>query len=274
MTSLFELYTRTTVWFSVNGMRIIFIIAGVYVLVRILALVTDRLMQKAFHPDFRSGADEERERKETLVRIVVRTAEVALYAIATMMVLSEFGINIGPLIAGAGVVGLAIGFGAQQLVRDVISGVFILLENRYRVRDQVVINGISGIVDDLNLRVTRLRDADGTIHYIPNGGITTCSNLSAEGGRIHLSLKVSAKSDMSRVREIVEQVGKTFASDEHTHTSMRRPPAVVRIESFDADWVTLRVSGDAAISKQWETMSELKGRLKAALDEAGIVSAA
>lgn len=270
MNSLASLYALSTSWFSVNGMRIIFVLVGVYLLVKAIALAADKMMQRAVHPDFRAGADDERKRKETLVRIIVRTSEISLYLIAAMMVLSEFGINIGPLIAGAGIAGVAIGFGSQQLVKDVIGGLFILMDNRYHVGDSVQINGILGIVEDLNLRMTKIRDADGAMHYISNGAINTCANHSTEGGRILLSLKVAAKANLDRVREIVDHVGKSFASDDQTKTSVRRPPTVARIEAFDSDWITLRISGDVVTSKQWEVTSDLKLRLKQALDAEGI----
>lgn len=255
-------------------MRIVFVVVGAYLLVRVIAVAANRMIQKAVHPDFRSDADDERKRKETLVRIVVRTVEVSLYLIAAMMVLSEFGVNIGPLIAGAGIAGVAIGFGSQQLVKDVISGLFIVMENRYHVGDSVVINGIAGIVEDLNLRVTRIRDVDGAMHYIQNGAITTCSNLSSEGGHIHLSLKVSSSANLEQVKELVSRVGKEFISDDLTKTSVRQPPAVSRMELFDKDWVTLRISGDVMTTKQWEIVSDFKIRLKEALDKEGIVASA
>lgn len=274
MNSIFSLYAVSTSWFLANGMRIVFVAVGAYLLVKLISAAADRMIQRAVHPDFRSGADEERKRKETLVRIIVRTVEISLYLIAAMMVLSEFGINIGPLIAGAGIAGVAIGFGSQQLVKDIISGLFIVLENRYHVGDSVVINGISGIVEDLNLRVTRIRDVDGAMHYIQNGAIATCSNYSTEGGRIHFSLKVSSKANLEQVKEIVSRIGKEFISDDLTKTSVRQPPSVTRIESFDKDWITLRISGDVATAKQWEIMSDFKLRLKEALDKEEIAASA
>lgn len=274
MFSFFSLYGQSVDWFWHSGMRVVFVLAGAYLIARMVAIGVERLMRRAVRPDFTADADTEQKRKKTIAGIVVRTSEVTLYLIAAMMILSEFGVNIGPLIAGAGVLGVAIGFGSQQLVKDVISGLFIVMENRYHVGDAVIINGISGIVEDLNLRVTKLRDIDGVIHYVPNGSIATCANASAEGGRINLSLKVSAKADLNRAKEIANTVGASFASDEETKTSVRRPVSVVRVESFDADWVVLRLSGDVDSIKQWEVMSEVKQRLKAAFDEAGIQAAA
>lgn len=274
MIPFFSLYQQSVIWFWQSGMRVVFVLAGAYLLARFMAIGIDRMMRRAVRPDFTADADAEQKRKKTIAGIVVRTSEVTLYLIAAMMILSEFGINIGPLVAGAGVLGVAIGFGSQQLVKDVISGLFIVMENRYHVGDAVIINGISGIVDDLNLRVTKLRDVDGVIHYVPNGSVATCANASTEGGRINLSLKISTKADLNRAREIANAVGASFSSDDATKTSVRRPISVVRIESFDPDWIVLRLSGDADPLKQWELMSELKQRLKLAFDEAGIQASA
>lgn len=274
MNPFLNLYSVSVSWFMVNGFRVAFVVIGTYIVIRLIAVFTDRLMHHLIRSDFRASSEDERKRRDTLVRIVVRTSEVALYLVAGMMILSEFGINIGPLIAGAGVIGLAVGFGAQQLVKDTISGIFIVMENRYHVGDSVTINNVSGIVDDLNLRVTRIKDVDQAIHYIQNGSITSCVNLSAEGGRIHFPLKVSAKADLNRVREIVEAVGKGFATDERTKTSVRKTPSVERIDAFDATWITVHVAGDVATSRQWEVASDLKLQLKRALDEAGIEASA
>jgi len=265
-------FTTIGSWLSTSGLRICLILLGAYALDTAIRVSIEQLVRRLAKPDFAASAEGEEKRKVTLARVLNRTFATIFYGAVAMMILGELGLNIAPLLAGAGIVGVAIGFGSQQLVRDYISGLFIILENRYRVGDAVMMNGVTGIVEDVTLRMTRIRDVDGALHYIQNGSITTCANLSTEGGRIHATLKVSAKANLDRARSIVQEVGQSLASDEATKTSVRRPPTVARVDGFDADWVTLRISGDADVRKQLEITSEFILRLKKALDAEGIVA--
>jgi small-conductance mechanosensitive channel len=200
-------------WLATNGLRIVIVFAGVWVLNRIAGLSIERVIRKVVKPDFYATAEAEKKREDTLIRVFSRTFAIILYLMAGMMVLSEFGVNIGPLIAGAGVAGVAIGFGAQYLIRDLITGLFIIMENQYRVGDVICLDGTCGQVEDINLRMTVLRDADGTVHCIPNGEIKKTSNMSKDFSRVNLDVGIGYDADIEKVTEVVNRTGAELAGD-------------------------------------------------------------
>src|SRR4030043_1754813 len=140
------------------------------------------------------------------------------------MLLSEVGINIAPVLAGVGIIGLAIGFGAQSLVKDIISGLFILIENQYRKGDVVKIADVSGLVEDINLRRTVLRDLDGIVHVVPNGEIRVASNLTKEWSRVNMNVSVSYGEDLDRVIAVINRGGRELAEDPEWAPSILTPP--------------------------------------------------
>lgn len=167
-------------WLSTNGLHVIIILAGAYFIDRAVKRYISRIVRKLVKPNFSASKQAEQKREDTLIRVLFGTFSVALWLMAFLLLLSEFGLNIGPLLAGAGIAGLAFGFGAQYLIRDIITGLFIILENQFRVGDVICIDGTCGEVEDVNLRITTLRDLDGVVHHIPNGEIKKTSNLSKD----------------------------------------------------------------------------------------------
>jgi len=186
------------------------------------------------------------------------------------MLLSEVGIDIGPLIAAAGVAGLALGFGAQYLIRDVIAGLFIILENQYRVGDVVCSGGTCGSVEDITLRMTTLRDLDGTVHHIPHGEMATISNLSKNFARVNLDLGVSYDVDLEKVIEVVNKIGNNLAEDPKWKESITKAPQFLRVNDFADSAVMIKILGETKPLKQWEVTGELRKRLKIAFDKEGI----
>jgi len=209
-------------------------------------------------------------RSETLCGIMTTAAAVIIGIIALSMILSELGIDIGPLIAGAGVAGIAIGFGAQSLIKDFVSGIFIMLEDQYNKGDVVKVAGVIGTVEDINLRRTILRDLSGVVHSVPNGEITIASNHTRGFSRVNLNVPVGYGEDTDRVFEIINRIGKEMAEDKEFGPLIKTPPKALRVNDFGDSSVDIKVLGDVKPSHQWAVTGELRKRLKKAFDEEGV----
>lgn len=209
-------------------------------------------------------------RVTTLKRLAIRVAGGLIAVIAGLMVLSVFRIDIGPAIAGLGVAGIAVGLGAQTLVRDWLAGIFVVLENQYSQGDIVDIAGVSGVVEDFSLRRTTLRDLNGTVHTVPNGAITVASNMTRVWARVNLDISVGYDTDIDRAIEIVNRIGADMKDEEEWRTRMLEAPSVLRIDSLGESGVTLKILGQVRAAEQWSVGGELRKRILRAFAEAGI----
>jgi small-conductance mechanosensitive channel len=216
-----------------------------------------------------SQAELER-RVHTIGNLVVRVAGVVIGVIAVLMALQLFGIDIGPAVAGLGVVGIAVGLGAQSLVRDVLAGIFVVLENQYSAGDVVRIADVEGVVADFTLRRTILRDVDGTLHSVPNGQILVSSNMTRVWARVNLDITVAAGTDADRASEAIARAGDDLKADPEWGSRVLGPPGVIRVEAPSQGWVTLEVLAQVRASERWTVGEELRGRIVAALGGAGI----
>jgi small-conductance mechanosensitive channel len=214
--------------------------------------------------------EEVKKRAETLSGVLVASLQAIVIAVVTFMMLSEIGLNIAPMIAGVGVVGVAIGFGAQSLVKDIISGLFILLENQYRKGDVVKIADASGLVEDINLRRTLLRDMDGVVHSVPNGEIRVASNLTKGWSRVNLNIGVDYGTDLDRAIEVINRVGKELAEDPVWSAQILKPPQVLRVDNLGDSAIDIKILGDTKPMQQWAVTGELRLRLKKAFDKENI----
>ncbi len=206
-------------------------------------------------------------RVRTIGTLVVRVAGAVLAIIAVLMTLDLFGIDIGPAVAGLGVVGIALGFGAQALVRDWLAGIFIVLENQFSAGDMVRLVGVEGVVEDFSLRRTTLRDLDGTLHVVPNGQIIVASNLARLWAYLSLDIGVAADTDLDRASNVVGQVGEELKADAEWGVRLLAPPQVVRIGASPG---TVRVQVQVRTADQRTLGDELRQRILAAFDRAGI----
>ncbi|MEA2651816.1 MAG: moderate conductance mechanosensitive channel [Chloroflexota bacterium] len=209
-------------------------------------------------------------RVQTIGRLVVRVAGSVIAIIAVLMALRLFGIDIGPAVAGLGVLGIAVGFGAQTLVRDWLAGIFIVLENQYSQGDVIRIAGVEGVVEDFSLRRTTLRGADGAIHTVPNGQIMVTSNITRVRAAVTLELYVDGKKDADRAGEIVERVGAELQAEPAWHARLLEPPSVVEVAAGSDASVKVTVRAKARAAEQVAVGDELRTRILAALAEAGI----
>jgi len=252
-----------------HGVRILIILIAAFVAYRVMKLVV-RKFRESVEDDDPTTRSELEKRAETLSRIIQQVSVVAIFLVSGMLLMKELGFDIGPLIAGAGIVGLAVGFGAQNLVRDIITGFFLLLENQIRVGDVVEISGKSGLVEQLNLRTTVLRGIDGNVHVVPNGEITTVTNMTREWSRALLDIGVAYKESVDRVIQTLKEIGSEFGKDPKWKPFLIDSLEIPGVNEFGDSAVVVRIMQKTIPLKQWEVARELRRRIKNRFDELGI----
>jgi moderate conductance mechanosensitive channel len=219
----------------------------------------------------RGASDAELEKRaSTLGGIIRKTLAVLIWIVAGVMALKEAGFDIGPLLAGAGVVGVAVGFGAQNLVHDVISGMFMLLENQIRVNDVAVLNGTGGLVEAVNLRTTVLRGQDGTVYVFRNGAINTLANMTHGYSYYVFDIGVAYKEDTDRVIEVVRSIADGMMKEEEFQGTILAPLEVMGVDKFAESAVIIKARFKTAPIKQWAVGREMNRRIKKKFDELGI----
>lgn len=257
-------------WLLSHGVRIVIIAVGAFILNSILSRIIMRTVRIAVVTDKNLPPEAEKKREDTLIRIFNGVLKIVILIMSLLMILNEFGIEIGPILAGAGIVGLALGFGGQYLIRDIITGLFILIENQYRIGDVINIDDTGGVVEDISLRKTTLRDMNGTVHHIPNGEIKKVSNLSRKFARINLDIGISYNSDLDQVISVVNNTGIELAEDPLYKSWIITPPQFLRVEAFEDSAIIIKILGDTIPLKQWELTGEFRKRIKKAFDREGI----
>jgi small conductance mechanosensitive channel len=216
------------------------------------------------------ASTEQQKRVETLIRLVRQAIFIVVWVMVGLVILREFGVDIAPILASAGIVGLAVGFGAQNLVRDVISGFFMILENQVRVGDVAVVNGTGGLVEKVNFRTIVLRDLSGTVHVFPNGTINTTANLTSEWSAYVFDIGVAYKEDVDRVMDLMRKVGKEMREDEKFGPLMVDDVEVFGVDNFADSAVTIKGRLKTKPIKQWDVGREYRRRLKYCFDAEGI----
>jgi small-conductance mechanosensitive channel len=254
-----------------HGGHILLIAALAFAAIKIIQHLVGPLVRIAVREQMAGEAQLEIDKRtDTLTHVTHRTISVVIIVIAVIMALPELGLNVGPLIAGVGIVGLAVGFGAQNLVRDVINGMFILLENQYARGDVVTIAGATGLVEDINLRRTVLRDLDGVVHFVPHGEIKTTSNQTKGFSRVNLVVSVPYDADIDKAFAVINRVGDEMARDPQWGPRIREAPRALRIDRLADTAVEIRVLGVTEPMEQWPVKGELRRRLRLAFDQEGI----
>jgi small-conductance mechanosensitive channel len=258
-------------WFLGHGTRVLIILlVGFvlwYLLRRFLPLLVQRAMAKPKRGESREGM---KRRADTIQGVFMGLGKILIVLLVGFMILSELDIPIGPILAGFGIAGIAVGFGAQYLIRDLIAGVFILLENQYRVGDVAKVADISGLVEDITLRKTVLRDLDGIVHHIPNGEIKVASNYTRHFSRVNLNISVSYGTDLDRAISVINRVGKELAEEPDWNWRIRSMPQVLRVDNLGDSGIDIKILGDVKPLEQWNVMGELRYRIKKAFDAEGI----
>jgi len=249
--------------YSTILLRILLIVAGLIFAGRLGRSLIDGLLK----PERIPGTWDER-RVHTLRGLAWSLLRYSLYFVGGMMVLSELGIDTASLLAGVGIAGLAIGFGAQNLVRDVISGFFILFEDQFAVGDYVTVADVTGTVEEMGLRVTKVREWTGELHVIPNGEITKVTNFSRGGMGVLVEVDIAYEEDIDRAIEVLEKICKDAAAD-HREIVVEEP-YVLGVTSLGESGITVQVFGKVQPMKQWGFARELRKRIKEGFDREGI----
>jgi small conductance mechanosensitive channel len=257
-------------WLFQYGIRILIIIAlalALYYLLRHFIPITVRTtLSRTMKGRTKTAINE---RADTLSAVFVNAGATTIVIIAICTILVELGINVAPALAGLGIVGVAIGFGAQSLVKDIFNGLFILLENQYNVGDVIKIAGVTGRVEEVSLRRTVLRDLDGIVHSVPNGEVRVASNYTKEWSRVNLDVTVDYSEDLSHVIEVINSVGEEMARDAKWKHLILKAPQVLRVSDFDRGIVN-KILGDTKPPAKWDVTGELRLRLKTTFDKEGI----
>ena len=214
--------------------------------------------------------DRSSQRTRTLGAVLRSVSSAVIYGMAVMMALAEFDVNLGPLIAGAGIAGVAIGFGAQSLVKDFLSGVFMLLEDQYGVGDVVDVGDTVGVVEEVKLRTTQVRDINGTLWHIPNGEIARVANLTQDWGQAVVDVEVAYDTDISMAMAVIKEVADGLWREQLDSFTIIQEPTMAGVQAFGDNSIALRLMVKTEPGEQFGTARELRKRLKFALDEAGI----
>ena len=254
-------------WLLSHGVKIFVILIVAYFINRFGGRIIERLIRKGVKDTTKEATQK---RQQTLIGVFSGALKIIVWLIAIMMVLPELGINVAPILAGAGILGIALGFGAQYIIRDFLVGLLIILENQYREGDVVCVYGTCGLVEDINLRTTILRDLDGTVHHLPNGEIKKASNLSKQFARVNLNIGISYKENLDKVIKVVNRVGKELAEEPQWKDNIIKAPQFLRVDDFDPSAVIIKILGETKPLKQWDVMGELRKRIKIAFDKEGI----
>jgi moderate conductance mechanosensitive channel len=258
-------------WLMGPGLRLVIIATSAYLVTRSIHFLIDSLQIFLVSRDASpTSLLERKKRVDTLGQLLRVVATLLVVGVATLMALSLFNVDIRPILTGAGIAGLAVGFGAQNLVRDVIAGFFLILEDQVRLGDVVSINGKSGLVEAIRLRTIALRGHDGTVHIIPNGVITELSNMTKDFSYAVVDLGIPYEQDVDAVIDVLKSIANDLRSDLVHGPNILEPLEVLGVESFTEMSVQLRVRIKTVPIQQWNVGREFRRRIKAAFEARGI----
>ena len=256
-------------WFMAHGLLILLIAAIGYLLYRLMKTALPGIVESSMSSrgKGRKAREDLARRVQTLCGMLSTIVGIIIVIVASFMILGELGVDVTPLLATAGVAGIAIGLGAQSLIKDMIAGLFILMEDQYNKGDVVKVAGIAGLVEDVTLKRTVLRDLDGIVHTIPNGEIKIASNYTKEYSRMNLDVPVAYGENLERVIEVINRVGQDMAKDPLWGPKLRSAPQSLGVNKFGESGVEIKVLGDTKPMMQWEITREFRLRIKKAFDQ-------
>lgn len=253
-------------WAITSGLQIFLVIILMALALKAVDILTERIFkQKKAKDDI-----EVQKRAETLSSIAKSVLTGVVFVVAGMMILEKLGISIGPVLGAAGIIGLAVGFGAQKLVEDVINGFFILLDDQIRINDVVIIEGTGGLVEKVNIRMVILRDLAGNVHYIRNGRIGMVTNMTKEYSRYVFDIGVAYREDTDEVVEVIKGIDEELRNDPQFKDDILEPIEILGVDKFDDSAVIIKARTKTKPIKQWYVGREFNRRLKKKFDELGI----
>ena len=262
-----DYWESITEWGQASGLRVVAILLTIWVLRKFGNLAVRRSIHRAVRAHEYATVGDQKKREDTLVSMVSASLRVMLWVVGGMLVVQEFGLDIGPLIAGASILGVALGFGAQSLVKDFVSGIFIIVENQYRVGDVVEIAGVAGSVEAITMRETILRNLRGEQIHVPNGEVGVAKNMTKGFSNIIMDIGISYDSDIEKVEKVVNDVGIKLAGDPEWSSPIVEPPTYQRVQKFGPSEVEIRIVASELPGQQWNVAGELRKRIKKAFDK-------
>lgn len=256
-------------WLNINFVPTVVIVVVAWLATRFGSLLLRGVIRRTI--TYRAHGDKTpqdlKKRQNTLISISSAVLKTVIWITAIFEILKRFGVDPTPILAGAGVAGFAIAFGAQSLIKDFVSGLFIVLENQYRVGDTVTLANATGTVEKITIRTTVLRDEEGHVHYIPNGTINHSTNKTMGYAKINLALSVDPKTDVDKLAEIVNKVGEKMYHDEKWSKKLLERPRFLNIGSFSDTSVEIKITGKVPPTSKWNVTEELKKRVLAAFEK-------
>lgn len=254
-------------WLGLHLLNIIIILIGARIAIEFGVRLIKKIIHKTVRHDLFPTESDRKKRIETLDSLVGASVRITVWIVAGMMIINEIGVDTGPLIASAGIVGIALGFGAQSLIKDFVSGIFIIVENQYRVGDVIKINDIDGVVEAITIRTTIMRDLDGNLHHVPNGSIVVTTNKTMDYGRINEDITVGLGTDIDQLEHVINHVGSEIAAAAEFKDDIKDPPHFARVTGFSNDGLVVKILGKTTPGEQWRVKGELYKRLKKAFEK-------
>lgn len=255
--------------------QVAFTILGILIVQILVREIISRLMKHAVRSKKYQNRVDEKKRRETLTGILQTLSAVAIWTVGVFIIFGELNVNLAALATGAGIIGLVVGIGAQSTVNDLLGGLFIIMENQYRVGDVVTLTTggteISGVVEDITIRITRLRDLDGNLHTLRNGLTTVVTNRTFDFANVNIDITVAYDADIDTVERVVNEVGAKLAAEEKWMKRIKEPIAFVRVDGFEESGVRIKALGKVQPAAQWEVAGEFRRRIKRAFQTEGIV---
>lgn len=255
-------------WFSTSGLRVLFYILGAFILIRLIKSIGKKIVSR-FEDEDPTNRSEVEKRADTLFNVVVVSTRIFVWTIVMFMILREIGANIAPLLTGAGIVGIAVGFGAQNIVKDFFNGFLILLENQYRVGDVITIADRSGLVESITLRTTTLRDIEGVVHVIPNGQIGAVDNRTFLESKAVIDVGISYNSSMDKAMEEIANVAEEMKNSEEFGPFIRDFD-ILGVNNLGSSSVDIRVVFTTDPRQQWTIARKFRYLVKKRFDEVGV----
>lgn len=265
-----DIFDSTIDWLNEHGLALVLIIIVAAVVKRVGIKPLEGVIRRSIKTSRFQSEAEHRQREETLLDISQGIFGLIVWLVAIILIMIELNINLEPVLAAGGVLGLIIGFGAQNILRDLFAGLYVVIENQYQIGDVVDLDGDWGVVEDITLRFASLRDLDGAVHHIPHGTVNRAKNLSKDYARINLDIGVAYDTDINHVVEVVNKTGRELAEDEDWKEIIITPPQFWRVNNFGDSSIDIKIVGETKPLMQWSAAGEFRKRLKAAFDKEDI----
>lgn len=260
-------------WFLNHGVNIIITVIAIYVLLKLVKVILNRIkisLLSKYEKDPSIQRIDKTKKAETLTKLAGYILKVLIWVSGVFIILGELSINLGPIIASAGVVGVAVALGSQNLVKDVLKGAFILLENQFHIGDVISVAGVGGLVEEFNIRYTRIRNLSGSVFFIPNGEISVVENMTKEWSRAVVDISIAYKENVDYVMNVIEEVGVELSESENFKKTILEPLSILGVNELGDSGVVIRTLIKTLPLEQWGVAREINRRIKNKFDEKGI----